>query len=65
MSFHYLDEGQITLFNEMKNFEWIFFFFFATRKSPKYLYLLIQFSIECFFREYHKEALKDIPEDEY
>jgi len=58
-----LDEGQITLFNEMKNFQCNFFFFFATRKSPTYLYLLIQLSIDGFFKEYHKEALKDIPED--
>lgn len=61
--FHYVDEGQITLFNKMKNFEYIFFL--ATRKSPKDLHKLIQFSIDGFFRKYHKEALKDIPEDEY
>lgn len=58
-----MDEGQITLFNKMKNFEYIFFL--ATRKSPKDLHKLIQFSIDGFFRKYHKEALKDIPEDEY
>lgn len=40
-------------------------FFFATRKFPKYVCLLTQFSIDGFLGGYHKEALRDTPEAEY